>query len=112
MEVLFIMLLNGKMLKIYIDETQKYKGKRLYDLIISKLKEAGVSTAIVYRSIEGFGEDRVIHTAHIVDLAVDLPVIIEAIGDDETIAGALDAISPLIERGLLLTIDVSMKQIK
>jgi hypothetical protein len=39
-------------------------------------------------------------------------VIIEAIGDDETIAGALDAISPLIERGLLLTIDVSMKQIK
>lgn len=103
---------SGRMIKVYIDETEKYKGKLLYDLIIKRLKEVGVPTAIVYRSIEGFGQDRIIHTARIVDLAIDLPVIIEAMGDDETIKKAVDIISPLVNKGLLLTTDIKLLEKK
>lgn len=101
-------LATGKMLKVYIDETQKYNGKLLYDLIVKKLKDNGVSTAIVYRSIEGFNADRIIHTAHILDVAIDLPVIIEAIGETEIIDKAIESISPIVSKGIILTADVKL----
>ncbi|KPU44682.1 hypothetical protein OXPF_17680 [Oxobacter pfennigii] len=103
---------NGKLLKVYLDESQKHHGKSLYDTIIKKLKDAGVYTAIAYRGIEGFGQDGTIHFSKMVELAIDLPLIIEAVGDYESINKAIDTIQPVLQKGYMVLLDAQLVETK
>ena len=73
-----LMKLGGmcKILKIYISEDSKYKGHNLYHAIVFKLREAGMAGVTVTRGIEGFGQEKRLHTARILDLSLSLPIIV------------------------------------
>lgn len=97
-----------KMLKIYLGESSKYKGKTLYPLIVMKLKKLGLEGVTVIRAIEGYGKSKKLHNMKILDLSSDLPIIIEAIDTDEKINNVIPEIQKIAKDKKIVTIDVNV----
>lgn len=89
------------LVRIHIGETDKYKGKPLYKEILEILRKKGIAGATVLRGIAGYGKSSILHTASIVDLSADLPIVIEIIDEEEKIKNVLPDIDPLIKNGLI-----------
>lgn len=102
------MTLNGKcqILKIYISEDSKYKGHNLYHAIVHKLAEVGMAGVTVIRGMEGFGHEKRVHSARIVDISLKLPVIIEIIDTPEKIEMAIPIVNEMVNEGLIIVTDV------
>ncbi len=99
---------NFKLLKIYVNEDTKYEGHNLYHYLTLKLRKMGIKGVTVIRGIEGFGENKELHTTSIVDLSFDLPVVIEVIDTEEKISKALLEISNHINKGLITITDINI----
>jgi len=99
----------GKLLRVYIGENDRYKGKPLFEAIVEKLREQDVAGATVIRGIEGFGAgSRVIHTTRLLRLSEDLPVLIEVVDTEERIQTAIGIIEELVNEagcGSLMTLE-------
>ncbi len=99
----------GKLLRVYIGENDRYKGKPLFETIVEKLREQDVAGATVIRGIEGFGAgSRVIHTTRLLRLSEDLPVLIEVVDTEERIQAAIGIIEELVNEagcGSLMTLE-------
>lgn len=92
---------NAKRLRIYIGDSDQWRGRPLYLVLLEHLKKEGLAGATVYRGIAGFGAHSRIHTTAILDLSVDLPLIIEVIDTPEKIDRALETTSPMVREGLI-----------
>ncbi len=90
----------GYLLRIFIGESDKHEGMPLYEWIVKKAREQGLAGATVIRGIEGFGAHSRIHTAKILRLSVDLPIVIEIIDTLSKIEDFLPAIDKAIPEGL------------
>jgi len=97
-----------KLLKIDIGELQRYEGKSLYHAIVLKLGELGIAGATVSRGVEGYGVDKLIKKAGILDLSADLPMIIEAVDTEEKINTVVPVIAPMVRRGMMYVLDVDV----
>lgn len=97
-----------KLLKIYVGELQRYEGKSLYHAIILKLRELDVIGATVSRGVQGYGVDKLIKKAGIVDLSADLPMVIEAVDTEEKINAVLPVISHMVKKGLIYVVDIDV----
>jgi len=95
----------GKLLKIYIGESDRWHGEALYHAIIKKIKEHGLAGATTIRGIEGFGANSRIHTRHIEVLSQDLPILIEVVDNEERIAEIIKIIDPMITEGLMAVVN-------
>jgi uncharacterized protein len=104
------MRIEGKatMLRIYVGENDHDGGGPLFSSIVMKLREAGVAGATVVRGIEGYGASSRVHTASILRLSQDLPVIIEAVDKPERIAAVLPAITAMVKDGLVTTEEIEV----
>ncbi len=100
---------NGKLLRIFIGETDKYDGLPLYEWIVRKAKEDKMAGATVFRGIEGFGANSHLHTAKILRLSQDLPILIELIDVEEKINNFVKIIDPIIKKGIVTTENVEIK---
>jgi len=98
----------GKLLKIYLGENERYHGKPLYQHLVRWLKERGVAGATVCRGIEGYGQDKILHTARLLELSADLPVILEVVDTPEKIGALVPEIVKLVPKGLVFTADVEI----
>jgi PII-like signaling protein len=97
------MVLKGpaKKLTVYVDETDKYEGKPVYEVLMDlfyKQKIAGVS---VFRGVAGYGSDGVFHTSKMLELSTALPVKIEAVDSEEMISRVLPLINDVVGKGLI-----------
>jgi len=97
------MVLKGpaKKLTVYVDETDKYEGKPVYEALMDlfyKRKIAGVS---VFRGVAGYGSDGVFHTSKMLELSTALPVKIEAVDSEEMISRVLPLINDIVGKGLI-----------
>ena len=97
-----------KILKIYLNEDSRYEGHSLYHAIVLKLREAGLAGATVTRGIEGFGQGKRLHSTHILDISLSLPIIIEVVDMEERIEKAIPIISEMVGDGLILVSDVDV----
>lgn len=98
----------GRLLRIFVGEMDKWQGKTLYEAIVLKTREMALAGTSVFRGIEGFGANSKIHTAKILRLSEDLPVLIEIVDTEDKIAGAVVELEKLIESanaGALMTIE-------
>jgi len=77
------------LLRIFIGEDDRADGRPLYEDIVLKAREAGLAGATVLRGPMGFGRSSILHTAKILRLSQDLPVVIEIVDSDEKIQGFL-----------------------
>ncbi|MBL0731474.1 MAG: DUF190 domain-containing protein [Desulfosarcina sp.] len=91
----------GQLLRIFIGESNKYKGKPLYEWLVIKAKEHGLAGATVLRGIMGFGANSRVHTSKILRLSLDLPIIVEIVDTHEKISDFLAYIDSAIEEGLV-----------
>lgn len=88
-------------LRIFIGESNRWKGKPLYEAIVLRAREAGLAGATVLRGLEGFGANSRIHTARILRLSEDLPIVIEVVDREDRIQQFLPALEEMVTEGLI-----------
>lgn len=88
-------------LAIYIGDSDRSGHKPLYHAIIELLRQEGIAGATVLHGIEGYGTARHIHTAKILDLSQDLPVVIIAIDRAEKIEAIFPKVEAMVQHGLV-----------
>lgn len=91
----------GKLLRIFIGESDRWEGQPLYEVIVRRIREAGGAGATVLRGIEGFGAHSRIHTARILRLSEDLPIVIEVVDRADRIEALLPILDEMIQEGLV-----------
>jgi PII-like signaling protein len=89
------------LLRIFIGEDDRADGQPLYEAIVLKARELHLAGATVLRGPMGFGRSSRLHTAKILRLSQDLPVVVEIVDAEDRIRTLLDAIEPVIGSGLV-----------
>src|SRR5712672_2859838 len=89
------------LLRIFIGETDRWEHKPLYEAIGLKARETHLAGATVLRGPMGFGKSSRLHTAKILRLSMDLPVVIEIVDSDEKIRAFLPVLDKMMGGGLL-----------
>jgi len=98
----------AKKLTIYLDESDRVHGKPVYEVLLDIIYKRKISGASVFRGIEGYGRDRVLHTAKILELSTTLPVKIEVVDTVEKIDAILLEITPIVHKGLIEVSDTQV----
>jgi PII-like signaling protein len=98
----------GKLLRVFIGEADRWQGRPLSEAIVLMLREQGLAGATVLRGVEGFGADSRIHTAHILRLSEDLPIVIEVVDREERIRAVLPRLDEMVGEGLICLADVEI----
>lgn len=91
----------GKLLRIFIGESDRWHNKPLYEAIVELARSEGLAGATVIRGIEGFGADSRLHTSRILRLSEDLPVVVEIVDTEENIERVLPMLDPMVSEGML-----------
>ena len=95
------------LLRIFIGEADRWQHKPLYEAIVLKAREMHLGGATVLRGPMGFGRTSVLHTAKILNLSTDLPLVIEIVDSEAKIGQFLPVIDEMITGGL-----VTMEKVK
>jgi PII-like signaling protein len=91
----------GKLLRLFIGESDTWHGKPLYQAIVERVRKEGLAGATVLRGIEGFGAHSRLHTSRILRLSEDLPVVIEIVDTAERIERVLPLLDEMVAEGML-----------
>ncbi|HWF19829.1 MAG TPA: DUF190 domain-containing protein [Verrucomicrobiae bacterium] len=89
------------LLRILIGESDRWQHQPLYEAIVLKAREAHLAGATVLRGPMGFGKSSRLHTAKILRLSMDLPLVIEIVDSEEKIRAFLPALDSMIGGGLV-----------
>ncbi|HEY3798346.1 MAG TPA: DUF190 domain-containing protein [Caulobacteraceae bacterium] len=89
------------LLRIYTEEARRDGSRALYESLVLKAREAGLAGATVLRGPMGFGASARIHTASIIDLSANLPLVIEIIDDEAKLRAFAAAIAGMRDIGLV-----------
>jgi PII-like signaling protein len=99
----------GKLIRIFLGESDKVNHQPLYEAIVRAAREKGLAGATVLRGVEGYGAvSRVIHTAKILRLSEDLPIVVEIVDTEEKIKSFMPEVDMLIEKakcGAMITLE-------
>ncbi|MCX7045390.1 MAG: DUF190 domain-containing protein [Candidatus Sumerlaeota bacterium] len=91
----------AELVRIFIGESDKYHGRPLYEVIVELARKRGMAGATVFHGVLGFGAHSRIHTAKILRLSEDLPVLIEIVDKTERIDAFLPELDTMIDEGLV-----------
>lgn len=91
----------GVLLRIFLGESDTWKGRPLYEAIVHTAREMRLAGATVLRGPMGFGANSHMHTAKVLRLSVDLPIVIEIVESEENAQRLLKAIEPMMGGGLV-----------
>src|SRR5215469_6279026 len=89
------------LLRIFIGESDRWEHKPLYEAIVLAAREAHLAGATVLRGPMGFGKSSRLHTAKILRLSMDLPLVIEIVDSEEKIQGFLPLLDQMMKGGLV-----------
>jgi PII-like signaling protein len=92
---------DGYLLRIFIGESDRHGHQPLYESIVLQAREAGLAGATVLRGVMGFGKHSILHTAKILRLSEDMPMIVEIVDSLENIEKFLPLLDELIKDGLV-----------
>ena len=96
----------GRLLRIFVGESDTWHGRPLYQAIVERVREEGLAGATVLRGIEGFGADSHLHTSRILRLSEDLPIVIEIVDSEERIRTFLPVLDEMMgEASGLVTLE-------
>ena len=99
---------NGILLRIFIGESDTYKGHTLYETIVKKARELHMAGATVVRGIMGFGASSRIHSAKLLTLSEDLPIVIEIVDTENKINELLPFLDEVVREGLITKENVNV----
>src|SRR2546426_12530893 len=96
----------GKLLRIFIGESDRWHHQPLYEAIVLKARELGLAGATVLRGPMGFGANSRLHTTRILELSADLPIVIEIVDEPAKIESLLPFLDEAVAEGLITIEDV------
>ncbi|MER3482411.1 MAG: hypothetical protein C4332_03925 [Meiothermus sp.] len=91
----------AKLLRIFIGESDKWQGKPLHEAIVAEAKKAGLAGVTVFKGFMGFGAHSRIHSAKILQLSEDLPVLLEIVDTEDKIQAFLPVLDTMVGEGLV-----------
>jgi PII-like signaling protein len=91
----------SELLRIFIGEADKHAGRPLYEAIVDEARRQGMAGATVLRGTLGFGAHSRIHTAKILQISEDLPMVVEIVDKPERIAQFLPVLDTMMKEGLV-----------
>lgn len=96
-------ILDGEQIltRIFIGDSDRIGSRALHHVLLERLRKEGFAGATVIHGVAGFGAQSVIHTAHILDLSTDLPVVIEVIDDAEHTDKLVAILDELLDGGMV-----------
>ena len=103
---------DGSLVRIFIGESDRHGHQPLYEAIVLKAREHGLAGATVLRGVMGFGKHSILHTAKILRLSEDLPMVIEIVDSAEKVNGFLPVLNEMITDGLVTLERVKVLQYK
>jgi uncharacterized protein len=92
---------DAMLLRIFIGEDDKFRGRPLYEAIVLQAREMHLAGATVLRGPMGFGRSSRLHTAKILRLSEDLPLVIEIVDSEEKVQGFLPILDGMMQGGLV-----------
>lgn len=92
---------NGRLLRVIVGESDRFEGRPLYEAIVLRARELGLAGATATRALMGFGASSHLHTAKILRLSFDLPVVIEIVDRPENIERILPFLEQAVTGGLV-----------
>ncbi len=101
-----------KVMRIYLDNSDTFEGKPLWQQLLLRIKEEGMAGATVFKAAAGIGAQTELHTFEIWSLSQKLPVVIEVIESEEAIQNFLDRYDSMIGEGLVTLTDVEVLRYK
>jgi PII-like signaling protein len=96
---------DAQLLRIFVGENKEFEGRPLYEAIVLKAREMHIAGATVLRGSLGYGHSSRLHTAKILRLSDDLPLVIEIIDSDAKIAAFLPVLDAMMGGGGLVTLE-------
>lgn len=87
---------DATLLRLFIGESDEHAGRPLHEAIVLKARETGIAGATVIRGAMGYGRSSRLHTAKILRLSEDLPVVIEIVDSSERIESFLAQAEPML----------------
>lgn len=97
---------SAKKVTVFVGETDRHQGHATYQAIVSMLREEGVAGVSVTRGILGYGESGRTHSAHVLDLADDLPICVVFVDSAEVVDRVVPRLEEIVETGLTTIEDV------
>jgi len=91
----------GKLLRIFIGESDRWHGRPLYEAIVLAAREHGLAGATVLRGPMGFGANSKIHTTKILRLSEDLPMVVEIVDAESKIHEFLPFLDEMVAEGMI-----------
>ena len=101
---------DGYLLRVFLGESDRWHGKPLYEAIVLKARELHLAGATVLRGPMGFGASSRLHTAKILRLSEDLPLVIEIVDSEDKINGFLPVLDGMMSSGLITMEKVQVLQ--
>ena len=89
------------LLRIFVGESDRYRHQPLYEAIVIRAREMQMAGATVLRGPMGFGASSRIHTAKILQLSMDLPLVVEIVDTEDKINGFLPILDEMMRGGLV-----------
>lgn len=99
---------DSRLLRIFIGEQDKSGHRPLYEAIVYEARKRGIAGATVTRGILSYGASSRIHTAKLLELSSDLPIVVEIVDHDDKITKFLETVRQLVDDagcGALITIE-------
>lgn len=100
---------DGCLLRIFIGESDRHDGKPLHEWLVLQAREQGLAGATVLRGIAGFGAHSRLHTAKILRLSEDLPIVVEMVDTREKIDAFLPTVDRVVGEGLVTLETVAVR---
>src|SRR5689334_15965956 len=91
----------GRLLRVFIGESDRHHGRPLYEVIINEARRRGLVGATAWKGFMGFGAHSRMHTAKILELSQDLPIVIEIVDAKDKIETFLPVLDGLVGEGLV-----------
>jgi uncharacterized protein len=92
---------DGYLLRVFIGESDRWHGKPLYEEIVLKARELNLAGATVLRGPMGFGANSRLHTAKVLRLSEDLPMVIEIVDSKEKLDAFMPHVDAMVQEGLV-----------
>src|SRR4029077_9973575 len=100
----------AEILRVHISESDRHRGKPLYEAIVAKCRELKIAGVTVFRGLEGYGETAEMHKAHLVHS--DRPIVIIVVDTAENIQRLVPVVAEMMDTGLMASSEVQMIRVE
>jgi PII-like signaling protein len=91
----------SSLLRVIVGESEKFEGRPVYEALVIKARELNMAGATVTRGIMGYGKTSRIHTAKILEMSEDLPMIIEVVDTEDKLMNFIPVLEKMIRGGII-----------